>query len=244
MWKKVLIGLAVVVGVFVAVIALQPSEYHVERTITITAPPAFVWAEVSDFDRWKKWSHWEKSDPSQKTTVTGEPGSVGHKTEWAGEKTGKGSMTIAEATKPTHLHIKLVFTEPMASEATTDLKLEPNGNVVGVTWSMDGHNNFVGKFFGLVMGMEGMIGQAYETSLADLKQVAEASAKEAKEKAAAEAAAAKAKQDDAQDAGAAGDATAAGDAGDGGGGAGTAADAGGAPSAAGSAPNAPDAASP
>jgi len=82
--------------------------------------------QVADFGHWNNWSHWERSDPRQKTTITGDPGVVGHKTVW------------------------------------------------------DGKNDFMGKFFGLVMGMEGMIGKAYENSLANLKQVAEADALAAK----------------------------------------------------------------
>ena len=190
MLKKILIGAVALIAVFLVVVGMQPSEYRVERTTMINAPAEAVWAEFSDFSHWKNWSHWEKSDPSQKTTITGEPGTVGHKTVWSGEKTGKGSMTITEATKPTSANIKLVFDEPMASEATTQMTVEAKGEAVAVTWSMDGKNDFMGKFFGLVMGMEDMIGQAYEDSLVNLKQIAEENAKKAKADAEAAAAAA------------------------------------------------------
>jgi hypothetical protein len=42
MLKKILIALAAIIAVFLIVVALQPSEFHVERTATITAPPATV----------------------------------------------------------------------------------------------------------------------------------------------------------------------------------------------------------
>ena len=191
MLKKILIGFATLVVGFVVVVSMQPSEYRVERTAMMNAPADIVWAEFSDFSKWKNWSHWEKSDPSQKTTITGAPGTAGHKTVWDGEKTGKGTMEVTAATAPNALSIKLVFTEPMASEATTDFKVEQKGDAVAVTWSMDGENDFMGKFFGLAMGVEDMIGTAYEDSLVNLKQVTEESAKVAA-KAAAEAAAAQA----------------------------------------------------
>ncbi len=188
MLKKILVAIgALIVGV-VVVVAMQPSDYRLERSTKINAPADVVWAQVADFSHWKNWSHWEKSDPSQKTTISGEPGAVGHTTVWDGKKTGQGTMTVTDATKPTALHIKLVFTAPMASEANTDMKIEGGGDAVTVTWSMDGKNDFMGKFFGLVMGMETMIGKAYEDSLANLKQVAEADAKAAKARAGAGAA--------------------------------------------------------
>lgn len=190
MLKKLVLALVALIVIAVIVVAMQPADYRLERSIKINAPADIVWAQVADFSQWKNWSHWEKSDPSQKTTITGAPGTAGHKTVWQGDKTGEGTMTVAAATKPSALHIELAFTAPMASEATTDMKIEGEGEAVTVTWSMAGKNDFMGKFFGLVMGMEDMIGQAYETSLANLKQVAEDNAKVAKAKADAAAAAA------------------------------------------------------
>ncbi len=190
MLKKILLGFVALILVLAVVVAMQPADYGVERSQDIDAPAEIVWAEFADFDNWKKWSHWEKSDPTQKTTTTGAAGSVGHKTVWAGEKTGKGSMTIAAASKPSQLKIDLAFTEPMASNAKTEFNVAPREGGVRVTWSMTGTNDFVGKFFSLVMDIEEMVGSAYEDSLTNLKAVAEESAKVAQARADAETAAA------------------------------------------------------
>ena len=70
--------------------------------------------------------------------------------------------------------------EPMASEALTDFAMTSEGDSVTITWSMDGQNGFVGKFFTLIMGgMDGMIGDAYEEGLANLKQISEENARAA-----------------------------------------------------------------
>jgi hypothetical protein len=42
MLKKILIALLALIAIFVIVVALQPSEFHVERTATMAAPPATV----------------------------------------------------------------------------------------------------------------------------------------------------------------------------------------------------------
>jgi len=46
MLKKILIALAAIIAVLLIVVALQPSEFHVERTATITAPPATVFDQA------------------------------------------------------------------------------------------------------------------------------------------------------------------------------------------------------
>ena len=176
MFKKILLGLALALVALIAVVAMQPSAYHVERSIEISAPADVVWKEVSDFNQWPEWNPWQKSDPRQTVTIAGTPGAVGHSSRWDGETSGKGSMTIREVEMPNRLAIDLKFDEPMSSEAGTTFTIAPSGPNVQVTWAMDGENDFVGKFFGLVMGVTDMVGSAYEQGLADLKKIAEANA--------------------------------------------------------------------
>ncbi|MEE9385176.1 MAG: SRPBCC family protein [Nannocystaceae bacterium] len=190
MAQKILLVVASLVLLFIVVVMAQPSVFHVERSVEIAASPEVVWAEISNFKQWKGWSHWDKSDPSQKTTITGDAGSVGHKTEWNGEKTGQGTMTITEASAPTRMVFKLEFKKPMESEAVAAFDMVAAGAKTKVTWSLDGHNNFMGKFFGLLMGVEDMIGSAYEDSLTNLTDIAEEHAKGQAEAKAAEAKAA------------------------------------------------------
>ena len=176
MLKKILVGIVLLVAVFIVIMMMQPSNYHVERTARINAPAEIVWTQISDFEHWKAWNPWQKLDPEQRITISGDAGTVGHSSHWAGENTGKGTMTISEATEPSRLVINLDFDEPMESQAQTTLDVDPQGDAVDVTWSIDGANDFMGKFFGLVMGMEDMIGSAYESGLADLKLIAEENA--------------------------------------------------------------------
>jgi hypothetical protein len=49
MLKKVLIALAAIVAIFLIVVALQAADFRVERTATIAAPQADVFAQVNDF---------------------------------------------------------------------------------------------------------------------------------------------------------------------------------------------------
>lgn len=177
--KKVLLYgvavLAVLILGFVAVVAVQPSTYHIERAATMAAPPEEVFAQINDFHHWNNWSPWLDLDPNAKVTFEGPDSGEGAIFRWAGnENVGEGSMTIVESRPNEHVRIKLVFLKPMEGVATTDLALMPAGEGTKVTWSMDGENNFLGKAMCLFMDMDAMIGGNYETGLANMKKIVEA----------------------------------------------------------------------
>jgi len=73
MLKKIFIAVVLLIAGFAGVVALQPSEFHVERKATIAAPPAAVFAHVDDLHKWEAWSPWAKLDPNAKVGYEGAP---------------------------------------------------------------------------------------------------------------------------------------------------------------------------
>jgi uncharacterized protein YndB with AHSA1/START domain len=190
MLKKILIGLAVVIVLFLVVVATRPDTFHVERSGTVNAPPEAVFAVINDFHHWGEWSPWEKLDPAMKKDYEGGPG-VGAKYHWAGnDKVGEGRMTITDAHAPDKVAIKLEFMKPWEATNATTFTLKPAGAGTSVTWAMDGNQNFMAKAFGLFMNMDSMIGKDFEQGLANLNAPAGAEAKKEADEAAAKAAAA------------------------------------------------------
>lgn len=63
-----------IVIAFVVVVALQPSDFRIVRSATISAPALAVFAQVHDFHKWEAWSPWAKLDPAAKNSFAG-PGS-------------------------------------------------------------------------------------------------------------------------------------------------------------------------
>ena len=179
MIKKILIGLVVIVVILVAVIALQPATYQVERSTTIAAPAAVVFAQVNDFHKWNAWSPWAKLDPAMKQTFEGAPAGAGAAYSWTGNKeVGEGRMAITESHPSDLVKIKLDFLKPFAATSTTEFTFTPQGNQTVVKWKMTGENNFMTKAFHLVMNMDKMIGSDFEKGLAQMKSVAEAAPKQ------------------------------------------------------------------
>jgi hypothetical protein len=179
MFKNIVFGLVavvlLVVVVLAIVIAMQPSEFHVERSLTMKAPPEAAFAQVNDFQKWEKWSPWLKIDPNVKKTYEGPSSGEGAIFRWAGNaEVGEGSMTILESKPNEHVRIKLDFLKPLEGTATTDLTLNPTDGGTTVNWSMDGTNNFLAKAMCLfVFDMDKMIGDKYEEGLAKMKQIVE-----------------------------------------------------------------------
>jgi hypothetical protein len=174
MLKKILIGLAVVIIVFVIVVALQPSDYRVTRSETIAAPPETVFAQVNDFQKWRAWSPWEQMDPDMKRTYEGPSAGTGAKYAWVGNNdVGSGSMTITESRPSDLIDIKLEFIEPMEGTSDTRFTFAPTADGTKVTWDMTGKNGFVGKAICLFMSMEKMVGTQFEEGLANMKSIVE-----------------------------------------------------------------------
>ena len=179
MFKKILlwtvIGLVVLVAVLAGVIALQPESYSISRSTTIAAAPETVFAQVNDFHKWDAWSPWAKLDPDTKYTYEGPSAGTGAIVNWSGnDKVGEGRMTLLESKPDELIRIKLEFFKPFAGVADSEFKFEPQSDKTKVTWTMAGHNNFIGKAFSLVMNMDKTLGGEFEKGLANLKSTVEA----------------------------------------------------------------------
>ena len=175
---KALIALAAVVIVFVAIVAMQPSDFRVTRTAVIAAPAPAVFAQVNDYRHWKAWSPYEKLDPAMKETYEGAAAGTGAIYTWAGNsQAGEGRATITASRPGELIRIKLEFLKPFAATNTAQFTLKPEGDRTAVTWSLTGTRNFVFKAVGLFMNMDKMVGDQFEEGLAQLKSVAEAAPK-------------------------------------------------------------------
>jgi uncharacterized protein YndB with AHSA1/START domain len=173
--KYILLAIAALIMLFLVVVAIQPNEMHVERTATIPAPPADVFAQVNDFHKWQAWSPWERVDPNMKRTLSGPTEGEGAKYGWVGNAdVGEGEMTIAESRPNELIRIKLEFFKPFAGTNTAEFTFKPVGDgQTSVTWAMFGPKNFLSKAICLFMDMDQMIGGQFDQGLANLKTVVE-----------------------------------------------------------------------
>ncbi|NGZ85626.1 SRPBCC family protein [Duganella aceris] len=174
MLKKISLAVVVLILIVVALAAMQPDSFRVQRAIAIKAPPEKIMPLISDFHQWPQWSPWEKLDPAMNRVFSGAPKDVGAVYAWNGNKeVGAGRMEITSMTPPNQVGIKLVFLEPFESHCVTDFALDSKGESTTVTWTMSGPSNFMTKVMGLFSSMDKMIGKDFEAGLASMKAAAE-----------------------------------------------------------------------
>jgi hypothetical protein len=170
----ILILIAIAVVIFVIVVAMQPSDFRVTRTATITAPASAVFAQVNDLQKWDAWSPWAKLDPDAKNSFEGPASGSGAIMRWVGNnKVGQGSMTIIESRPDEFICFKLEFLKPFKATNTVEFTFNSEHDQTTVTWSMYGKNNFMSKAIGLIMSCDMMVGGQFEKGLAALRTLVE-----------------------------------------------------------------------
>lgn len=176
MFKKILLVLVALLVVFLVVVALQPSDYRVERTTTIAASPAQVFPHVNSLHKWEAWSPWAKIDPDAKVTFEGPDAGKGAVMTWDGDdNVGAGKMTLVESDPDKAVKIKVTFTRPFEGGTNSDFSFTPKGDQTEVAWTMHGTHNFMEKAFCLVFNGLKMMSNDMDKGLAQLKSVVEQS---------------------------------------------------------------------
>ena len=179
MLRFILISLAVIIVALAVFVAMQPDDFRVTRSATVSAPAAAVFAQVNDLHKWEAWNPWQKKDPAMKLTFAGPPAGPGASYSWAGNnEVGEGRLTITESRPGELVRLKLEFMKPFTATNTANFTFKPEGDKTAVTWSMEGKNNYLAKALHLVMNMDNMVGGDFEKGLADMKVAAEATPKQ------------------------------------------------------------------
>ncbi len=169
---KVLVGLlALVIILWLSSMAL-PEKWHVEKSISVNASPSKIYNLTSDFKNWSKWSPWYNLDPNAKWVFSDSTIGVGAWFSWESEQSnvGKGRLEMISAIENQSNQYQQEIDGMGASIG--GFILTPEGdNTTKVTWTLDGENKGMAKWFGLLMGF--FVGSDYEKGLANIKQVAE-----------------------------------------------------------------------
>jgi len=171
----------IIVGIIVLLVAgllgyaaTKPDKFRVQRSATMNAPPEKIFPLINDFHNWGSWSPWEKLDLEMKKTHSGAASGKGAIYEWEGnKKVGQGRMEITEESPPSKVAIKLDFIKPFQANNKAEFALDRQGDSTNVTWTMDGSQPFMFKVMCVFMNMDKMIGNDFETGLANMKAAAE-----------------------------------------------------------------------
>jgi hypothetical protein len=177
MITNILIALAILLVLLLVTASLRPGDFRVERSITVSAPPAAAFVYVNNLRKWQEMSPYVRLDPAARYTFSGPPAGTGASLAWAGNsQAGEGRITITESRPNELIRMKLEMVKPIACTNAVEFTFRPAGDKITVTWGISGKCNLPAKVMGLFMNMDKMCGAQFEEGLANLKSLAEAAA--------------------------------------------------------------------
>lgn len=173
MIKKLLLAVVVVVAALVGYASTRPDTFRIERSATIPASPARLYAVMIDLRQWPAWSPWEKLDPQMEKRYSEPATGKGANFAWKGNsKAGAGRIAIVDAVEPSRIAMDLQMLEPFEARNDVVFELVPKDSGTEVRWSMQGTSNLVGKLMNVFMDMDSMVGRDFEDGLENLARLA------------------------------------------------------------------------
>jgi hypothetical protein len=173
MLKKIVIVLALVLGLLVVVGLFLSQHYDVSRTITVRASKARIHALCDDLTVWDSWAPWATADKTMVTKLGDKTHGVGANQTWKGDS-GEGRLVFTKSDPNEGIAYDMVFVQGEKEvPAKSEMRYTANGDAVDVTWRIEGEMGLpvVGGY--LALFASSMIGPMFDTGLHGLKSRAE-----------------------------------------------------------------------
>lgn len=151
--------------------ALSP-EFKAVRSVVVQASAEKVYPLLADPREWKRWTVWNRRDPSMTIAYSGPPSGAGAAWSWKSKSEGDGQMTFTAAEPNRRVAYDLYFPD-FGTTSNGDLLLAPEGNGTRVIWTMNGNMGTNPLFRWMALFADRMVGGDFEAGLANLKALAE-----------------------------------------------------------------------
>jgi uncharacterized protein YndB with AHSA1/START domain len=169
MLKKIAIAVVVLVVVVVLALVAMPSDYSVERRITVAAPPEAVFEQIDVAKAWPDWMIWYEREPDMTKTFAGPERGVGAEITFTGND-GTGTYTLTKSDPAKGIEYTLAFVGTAPAAGTIEMNKTDKGTEV--VWTLAGEmDGLAGKMF--VPMMDSMVGADFQEGLAKLKRLVE-----------------------------------------------------------------------
>ena len=148
-----------------------PATARTVHSIEIDAPAATVFSLLNDFRQVRKWSSRMAADPNARYIFEGPQRGTAAVIRWDGQIIGKGSQVIVESVPYERISSDLDLGD--GNTTTSNISLVASDSGTRVTWSLEQHYgiNLTGRYLGLMLGS--IVGTHLDTSLQNLKSMAE-----------------------------------------------------------------------
>jgi hypothetical protein len=172
-FMRLLFGLVLIVAALVGISFFLPTEWKVERSITINASPEKIYPLIANLNTgWPQWSAFDAAYPDAVYTPAGTEEGLGAIRSWTSTSMGDGSQTIVKADATEGIEFDLTMIK-YGSTLRGQILFTPVEGGTLVRWIDVGQtgNNPISRWMGLFM--DRMMGEMFEQSLQNLKNLSE-----------------------------------------------------------------------
>jgi uncharacterized protein YndB with AHSA1/START domain len=152
-------------------------KYSLQTSITIDVPAKKIYDLMLDLNRFDDWNPFMTMDPTTKTKVTQVKAGPGSLYEYEGKRIGRGQQVVLSAEKSSLIVSEMSFFGRKTNKAIIEYRIQQETAGTLVTWYMEGERGLMGKFMGVVIGFDKMMGKHLASGLAALKVLIESEKK-------------------------------------------------------------------
>jgi polyketide cyclase/dehydrase/lipid transport protein len=166
---RLVLGLAVLAGIFVAVAFGLPSHVTVTRSVVINAPESAIFPYLDNLHQFSEWSPWQLRDPKLQVSYAGPESGKGATVQWSSQvkSIGNGSMEIAGSEPSRHIDLVMNLN---GLEGTGAYDLSPSGSGSKVTWAFGYESGSSPLKRWKALMLDGFVGAEYRAGLDRLKE--------------------------------------------------------------------------
>ena len=152
-------------------------KYSLQTSIHIDAPAKKIYDLMVDLDRFDEWNPFMTMDPTTTTKVTQSKPGPGSLYEYEGKRIGRGQQVVLSVERPSLIVSEMTFFGKKTNTAIIEFRIQQETSGTLVTWYMEGERGLGGKFMGVVLGFDKMMGKSFASGLASLKTLMESEKK-------------------------------------------------------------------
>ncbi len=170
--KKIVLAVLVLPILLLLISLFLPSQYRVERTVVIKAPPEAIYPWLAQLKQWPEWTVWNTTmDPTLTYTFSGPAEGAGAEMAWT-SKSGPGALKLTAADAKTGVQYEMNFDHGkfLSKGGVTLAATEGGTRAMFFNEGAFGFNP-IARYFGLFF--DKMMGGDFEKNLVGLKLKAE-----------------------------------------------------------------------
>lgn len=174
--KTIGIALLVIIAVGLIAAVFLPKHFTYERTVDINAPKEVVYGVINDMKTWEEWGPWKQQDSTMLVTYSEKTEGLGAAYSWTSENSGNGTITVTEATPPTHQKSRIEFEGQGGGDAWFKLE-DGDAGATRTTWGFVFDAPWPFNLL-VALSSDGEMNEMFDTGLSGIKKMAEKRATE------------------------------------------------------------------